>query len=207
MALKIAKYTDLIPRMLRDLTNYVPATTLFALQDAGREFCNRSECWFENLTAINIVADQQSYTLTFNYPAQIKRIKSVHILTSTEVTNGDEGTLIDPNLYSLVLPQTLKFNANHIPTTAVTGGLVVEVVFTPDMGSNEIAEWVMSRWAEGIIGKAMHTLLRKSDRETAESYLRDFHAKIGEAMVDSITDPTPGGEAYSTQIQVQEYSP
>jgi hypothetical protein len=207
MALKIVKYTDLIPRMMRDLKNYSREATVFALQDSGREFCNRSECWFENLTAIDIVANQQNYTMSFDYPAQIKRIKSVHILSATEVTNGDEGTLIAPNLYSLVLPQTLKFKADHEPRTAVTGGLVVEVVFTPDMGANEIAEWVVSRWSEGIIGKAMHGLLKVSDPRTAAVYLNDFNSKLGEAMADSITDPTPGGEGYDTQIQVQEYSP
>ena len=206
MALQVVKYVDLLPRMMRDITNYNPASALFALQDAGREFCNRSEAWFEKLTAINIVADQQEYTLSTDYVAQFKRIKEIHILTSDDVTNAREGMLLDPAYYKLILPNTLKFRTGFIPTTAVTGGLVVEMVFTPTMGTNELPAWLMGRWAEGIIGKAMSELLAVSNPNRAQSYLSTYNAKLGEAMVDSMDDISPySGSGHV--IQVQEYSP
>lgn len=189
--LKVVKYTDLVPRMLRDLTNYAPATTLFALQDAGRQFCDQSEAWYEKLTALDLVANQQEYGLSTDYVAQMKRIKSVHILTDEDVTAGREGKLVDPAHYRLDLPGTLKFFEGFIPASSVTGGLVVEVVFVPTMGTSELPEWIMARWAEGIIGHAMNHLLRTTDANKADIYLHDFNAKMGEAMVESMEDPHP----------------
>ena len=205
MGLNVVKYADLISRMARDIPNFDYNDTLQALQDAGREFCNLSEAWFENLTSINIVADQQSYTLATDYPAHFKRVKSVHILSSTDVTNGEEGRLMDSSYYKLVLPATLKFQVNHTPSTAVTGGLVVEVVFTPNMGANELPAWLMSRWGDGIIGKAMYELLKLQDANKAGLFLGQYNAKLNEAMVESMDDITP--YVGSSDVQVQEYTP
>jgi hypothetical protein len=206
MALQVVKYTDFLPRMMRDITNYVPATAVFALQDAGREFCNRSEAWFEKLTAINIVADQQDYTLSTDYVAQFKRIKSIHILTSDDVTNSREGMLLSPAYYKLVLPNTLRFRTGSIPTTAVTGGLVVEVVFAPTLGTNELPAWLMARWSEAIIGHAMSKLLGISNPARAAFYLNEFNTKLGEAMVESMDDISPYSDSGHV-VQVQEYTP
>ena len=191
MSSKIVKYTDLVPRMLRDLNNYSPASALFALQDAGREFCNRSEAWFEDLPSIDLVADQQYYALATDYVAEIKLIKSVRVLTSDDVTNELEGEIVPPSHYRMDLPGRLKFLTGYAPSTTVTGGLIVEVVLVPNMGTNELPEWIMSRWAEGIIGHAMNGLLRGVDLIKAATYLSDFNRKLNEAMIQSMEDPHP----------------
>jgi len=205
VGLNVVKYADLVSRMARDIPNFDHQDTLEALQDAGREFCNLSEAWYENLASINIVADQQSYTLSTNYQARFKRIKAVHILSSTDVANGDEGQLMDVSYYKLVLPKTLKFDVNHTPSTAVTGGLVVEVVLVPNMASNELPAWVIDRWAEAIIGKAMYELLKPQDQRKAALYLAQYNAKMNEAMVESMDDITP--YVGTSDVQVQEYTP
>jgi hypothetical protein len=205
MGLNVVKYADLVSRMARDIPNFDYQDTLEALRDAGREFCNTSEAWYENLTAIDIVADQQSYALSTDYPAHFKRVKSVHILSSTDVTNEAEGQLMDASYYKLVLPATLKFKVNHTPSTAVTGGLVVEVVFAPNMNSTELPAWFMSRWGEGIIGKAMYELLKLHDVNKAGLFLNQYNAKLSEAMVETMDDITP--YVGSSDVQVQEYTP
>ncbi|MEI7879854.1 MAG: hypothetical protein WCI95_03155 [bacterium] len=191
MALKVVKYTDLIPRMMRDITNYSLATTVFALQDAGREFCNRSEAWFVDLDPIDVVANQQEYTLDPTLIAQIKKVDSVNLLSSDDVASGYLGTRVHASRYRLILPNTLRFDDNYIPTTPVTSGMVVRVTLAPTMGTNELPEWLMARWAEGIIGHAMYTLLRKTDPNTAVVYLNQFNAKLGEAMAESLEDIHP----------------
>jgi hypothetical protein len=205
MGLNVVKYADLVSRMARDIPNFDYQDALHALQDAGREFCNLTEAWFENLASINIVADQHTYTLATDYPARFKRVKSIHILSSTDVTNGKEGQLMDATYYKLVLPSTLKFAVNHTPATAVTGGLVVEVVFVPDMGSTELPAWLMSRWGDGIIGKAMYELLKVKDVNKAALFLTQYHAKLNEAMVESMDEITP--YVGSSDVRVQEYTP
>jgi len=194
MAYEIVKYADLLPRMLRDLigVKYTPFEANAALRDAGREFCNRSECWFEKLTAISVVADQQEYTLATDYPAHFKRVKSIRLLTSQEVTDGDEGSLVDPSYYRLNLPVTLKFGTGHIPATAVTDGMVVEVVFVPQMDADELPEWLFSRWGDAIIGKALYDLWRGTDLNKAAVFLNQYNAKLNEAMVESMDDIAPG---------------
>lgn len=195
MAIEVVKYADLIPRMARDLrgVSYDNYSVKTALKDAGRRFLTQSEAWFEKLTAISVVAEKQEYTLsTGGWLAQFKRIKELHLLTETEVTDGDEGTLIDPSCYRLNLPNTLKFNTGRIPGTAVTNGMIVTVVFVPQMDAEELPEWVIDRWGNGILGYAIYTLIRGFDANKAAVFLDQYNQVLNEAMVESMDEPTPG---------------
>lgn len=195
MALEIVKYDDLIPRMARDLRGIQSEKfdVGIALRDAGRRFLQESEAWFEKLTAIDLVADQQEYTLSSGgWLAQFKRIKSLHLRTETEVTDGDEGSIVDPMCYRLNLPSTLKFVTGRIPAVSVTGGMVVTVVFVPQMDAKELPEWIVSRWGDAIIGYALYTLIRGTDIQKAMAFLNQYHRVLNEAMVESMDEIHPG---------------
>jgi hypothetical protein len=81
----------------------------------------------------------------------------------------------------------------------------VEVVLVPNMASNELPAWVIDRWAEAIIGKAMYELLKPQDQRKAALYLAQYNAKMNEAMVESMDDITP--YVGTSDVQVQEYTP
>lgn len=194
MALEVVKYADLIPRMVRDLrgVSFEKSDAVLALKDAGRKFCNESGAWYADLTAIDVVAEQQEYTLSTSFPAQFKAIKTLRLLTESEVAAGDEGGLVDPSYYRLNLPATLHFNTGHIPATAVTGGMVVKVVLVPQLDTEELPEWMISRWGEGIIGWAMYTILRTFDVNKAALFRAQYYDALNEALVESEDDIKPG---------------
>lgn len=194
MAIEVVKYSDLISRMARDLrgVSFEKSDAMRSLKDAGRKFCNESYAWYEPLTAIDVVADQQEYALTTAYPAQFKEIKSIRMLTESEVTAGDEGSLVDPAYYRLNLPATLHFNTGHIPVTAVTGGMVVKMVLVPQMDAEELPEWIISRWGEAIIGWAKYDMLRAFDIGKAMIFSSQYNDVLNQAMVESLDDIKPG---------------
>jgi len=195
MAIEVVKYVDLIPRMARDLRG-APSEKYdvkAALVDAGRRFCMVSQAWFEKLTAIDVVAEQQEYTLsTGGYLAQFVRIKELRLLTTSEVTAGDEGSLVDSTRYLLNLPKTLKFRTGCIPGTAVTGGMVITAVLAPQMDAEEIPAWVIDRWGDAIIAHALYSLFLGFDANKASVFLNRYNAVLNEAMVASMDDPSPG---------------
>jgi hypothetical protein len=139
----------------------VPAILLDdIITEIVRDFCTQTQCWQEDLTAIDVVADQADYTLTA--PANTEIITPTYVkLNDTEIFPGDEED-DDTNTYWLKRDK-VTLTLQSTPTAAATGGLEVRVAVRPTAAATSIAgtngdrmfsEWRRA-WASGIKARLM----------------------------------------------------
>lgn len=190
-SIEICRISDLVPRTLRDQVAYNVIDTLAALKDGARVFLRRSEAWQERLAAIDVVANQRQYTLATEQYATILRVRRLFLRSSDEVIREDDGTEIDPHYYRLALPLVLEFNSGRAPVTAVTDGMLVDVVLIPRWDAEEIPQWIVERYGDAIIGYAMYQLLRGSDQKKAAEYLAQYNTALSEAIPENAEEITP----------------
>lgn len=139
------------------------------IQQAHREFCRVSEAWKEKLDPIDLVEDEEHYTVSPSYDAHIVRVNKVWVRSETDVDNGDDGILQDESQWDFTVPDTLEFVT--APTTDVTEGLVVEVILLPYPNSTDIDSEFVNRYHEGIVGYAMWQLLRMKGKKWTDQNL------------------------------------
>lgn len=188
---KLARYDELLPRIAAQMPAFHSGIALNALRRAGREFFRSAEAWHPDLDAIDVVADQEDYTLVIDAPAEIKRIKAVHLKTDEDVDEGYDGRLLGSGEYSLILPATLRFQEHYTPSAAVTDGLVVELVLFPYLMADELPDDLLERWVEPVIAWALYDLLKVQDPDLAGLHLQTYRNYLGDAQVENIEDPTP----------------
>jgi len=195
---KATTFTGILNLLLSDVPGCSNTFATQHLQQAARKFCEDTEAWREKLPAISLVAEDVTYTLTPSYDCEIRRILEVWIRTSTDVTDGLDGTLQDYDKYEyepegsvLTLDDTIE------PQEAVTSGLVVKVVLVPylvtDVDSlavqGGISPTFLNYWAEPILAYAKYSLmlLQKkawSNPQLAAVCLRDYNTGVSRAKTE-----------------------
>jgi hypothetical protein len=162
-------FNDLLNLVLPEVPGCPTALAVQHLQMAARQFCADSEAWQEKLEAIDLVADDVTYTLTPAYDAEIRRVTDVWIRTAADVTAGDDGTLLVFDKYEYApAGSVLTLDDTVEPQEAVTDGLVVKVVLVPYLVTNVdsiavqggISATFLNYWAEPIMARTKHTLMR-----------------------------------------------
>ena len=162
-------FNDLLNLVLPEVPGCPTVLAVQHLQMAARQFCADAEAWREKLEAIDLVANDVTYTLTPAYDAEIRRIADVWIRTAADVTAGDDGTLLTYDQYEYdPTGSVLTLDDSIEPQLAVTDGLVVKVVLVPNLVTNVdsiatqggISATFLNYWAEPIMARAKHTLMR-----------------------------------------------
>jgi hypothetical protein len=168
---------------------------LLALRDSGKRFCSESQAWLENLTPISTVANQLSYTIINPWQADIIGINRIGLRSAAQIAADadDNGAEIPASHYSLI-PSSQKVKFLAAPATEViTNGLLVNVVLTPQFNSDEIAEWFVNMYQDGIIGGAVNTICEMPqyfNEKKARSGSRDFTNDCIRASRDAETNYT-----------------
>jgi len=170
-----------------------------AIRESAHLFCDQSKAWHENLTAIDSVADQLEYSLNpaNDWTADIIRIQRIGIRTEDEITaDADaDGTEIHPSRYKyLPASESVKFGTAPA-TEAVTDALLVKVVFVPRLMCDEIAEWFLNFYQDGIVAGAVSDLCSRPDsatwnEATAGKNGRTFRNEVSRATLDAETNWT-----------------
>lgn len=176
----------------RDLLLHVNAPAeiqLIVLRQAARDFLARTEAWLDTLPSIDLVADTADYTLTHQYPAHIRRVTAVRILSEQDVTDGNEGTLQNPEYYEMVLPDILRLDTAIIPGEDVTDGLSVDAVLVPNMNCQELPVDLLERSQEGIVARALYLLMIQPGKpwtayDLATIHMRRYADLVSSAMGD-----------------------
>ena len=136
----LTSYDGLYP----SITPYLPGCTipmiLREMKDLVIEFCRESECFKEELAAMDVVANQASYALVPSWDATIQAIDSV------KVENVEQ----PDNYYELDQDMTLTFRDRWIPAKAATAGLKVKVTLLPTYDHEQIDPVLLNRYHEGI---------------------------------------------------------
>ena len=197
--------SDIYPLILQYLPS-APAPLIDQhLQQACREFCNRSESWRPYLAAIDTVAAQREYVLVPDWDCELRRVLEVWIRNATDVTNGDKGKLLDESEYDFIQPELLRFTASSSPKNAVTDGLLVRVLLVPyttQDGNNVISEEFLNKWAEAIQSRALNTLMlmpkqRWTDQALAMYWHGEYLRKVTDAMADVSMDGKNAAQGFS----------
>ena len=171
----ISAYADFLPAMQPRLPDCPEYLITQALQLGGREFCIESECNTQELTAIDSVADQKDYTVAAPSDYEILRILQVRVRTEDEVTDGEDGTILDPNKYEFELQSlNLKFYAAPF-TEVITSGLVVEVVVAPEEDNDTLNAQFLQRWSAPIKAWALFYLYSIEGRTWSSTSLASFY--------------------------------
>jgi hypothetical protein len=191
----IQKLADLYVLMYDELPGIDTYTLDQHLQQACRKFADDTEAFRETLAAIDIVAEQVDYTLTPSWDCRIKKILGVWLRSSTDVTNDDEGVQQAEDYYKFVRPNTLTLADDIEPTTAVTDGLIVEVVLVPEItqsGTNVVSIEFLNDYAEAIMSRAFYTLEMMRGRKWTDIQRADkFHGpNYLTAVTDAMADIT-----------------
>ena len=191
-------FNDILNMILPEVPGCPSVLATQHIQQAARQFCTDSEAWREELPAIDLVAEDVTYTLTPSYDCEIRRVLKVWIRTEDDVTNGDDGTLLDFDDYEYApAGSVLTLDDSVEPQEAVTDGLVVEVVLVPYLSTNVdalltqggISATFLNYWAEPIIARAKHTLMRMTrtawaNPDLAGVYLAEYHDGVSRAKTE-----------------------
>lgn len=182
-------YDGLWPHMVSELNGMekFKPLGLQAVQKAAREFCRESERWRETLHSQNLTVDITNYTVDWNYNARIDRIEEVRWNTEDGIDAGNKGVVRPRAEWTYSPPETLDFIT--APVASVTNGLEIDVVLVPHLDSCDIAEWFLNRYAEPIIGWAMHFLMSMQGKmwtnpQRARQYMDDYHRGLTAAQAE-----------------------
>jgi hypothetical protein len=205
---EISTMSDLYPLMYNHLPGIDSFTLDQHLQQAAREFCDYSESWREELNR-NLVAATCIYGITASWDCRIKKVLEVWIKTASDVTNGTNGTMLDPHFYSFSpATGTLTIDNSYKPSVAVTNGLVVKVVLVPQItqaGTNVLSQDFLNVWAEAIMYRAFFTLMKMPRQRWtnldpmmgAPYYWREYNRKVSDAMTEVAYSNTTEPDGWS----------
>jgi hypothetical protein len=195
---KATTFTGLLNLLLPDVPGCPNVLAIQHLQQAARKFCEKTEAWRETLPAIDLVAEDVTYTLTPSYDCEIRRILEVWIRSEEDVDDGLDGTLqaydkyeYEPEGSVLTLDDTIE------PQEAVTDGLVVKVVLVPylvtdvdsDAVQGGISPTFLNYWAEPILAYAKYSLMLMpkktwSNPQLATVFLNDYNTGVSRALTE-----------------------
>ena len=194
---------DLLPDMFVELPDCPEALQKQTIRMAAREFCRLSDSYRITLDPVDIVADQEEYTLETGCNASIHRLAWVKIVQAD--STEDDTTALSPSEYRLTDECVLKlFNP---PDEAITDGLVVRVALRPDFDAAlPFSGWYIERYADSILAGAKYRLMRIprkpwSDSGLAMAYYRDYMDGVNEAKRETFYDYKTG----DIMIQSQKF--
>lgn len=155
------------------------------LVDMAREFCSTTGLWHQTLTAIDLVAEQATYTVATPASSELVRITELTVagellwrLSDRGVDRQPEGedakyrTNEPPFSLSTDLAQITLM---EVPTAAVVGGLEIKAALKPTAAADTLPDFLKSQHSEairyGVLARLM-VMGKKpwSDRELAVTY-------------------------------------
>ena len=167
----ITTYSELLPMVLPELRNCPEPLALQALERAGRDLCLRTCLWQKELSAMDVVADQSTYDLAPGETVpeddpqpEIRFIDWVKIsggyITSTHYKLS-RSTADDTDF-------ALEFLTGYVPAAAVTDGLTLNVVLTPNRASGYLSSFILDAYGDTLVAGALFYLLGMARKPWAD---------------------------------------
>ncbi|NCC51628.1 MAG: hypothetical protein EOM20_10475 [Spartobacteria bacterium] len=160
-------------------------------------FCAASEAYIDEIS-VDIVADQEDYTI---YPVLSGRIRRINELLISDVVQ-------DNSLYEFDGYETLTLL--YPPTSDSAAGMLVKAVTTPDPLNATVPPEFLDRWYEGIRAGALSSLMRIPDRDWSNAELAMenravFVRAVNEARIETDTSKYQRGNARRMTIRRDFY--
>lgn len=186
-----AYYDHLLP----ELPGCTTAMVDLHLRAMVRDFCKRTSVWRQDLAAINLVANQASYTLVTPADSEVVRVTALKAASellwvdTDRQTDGDEPKYQrgePPFTQSTDLSQ-ITLITDEVPAASLAGGLVVTVALRPTDTAATLPDFLLTEYLEAIRLGTLSRLMRMggkkpwSDRVLAADYDTRFNALVNHA--------------------------
>ena len=141
------------------------------IEDAVLQFCQETGIWVTNLTAINTVADEDTYSLTPPDGAVITAVLSIKDASGYEM-----GFTVEDDFSAIILDAT--------PSSVFS--IVPRVTLIPEVDAGEFPDFIYYRHKEALIAGARYKLFEmpnrtwSNDKEAAKYYAK-FRSGITKA--------------------------
>lgn len=186
---------------------------VMAVIDACQRFCEETELYSQELTAINVAEDDRDYTLSA--PSNAAFVRVLNVKYKTDGADNDE--FVDLDLLSVDewqrcnkgswkyheaevptkywVDESFILYLDFIPTEASTGGLLVEAALKPSDAAATVADFFLTNWRKIIGFGAIAYLLSMRgmtwyDPKAALEYEMRFMKGMGKGKIKRITGRT-----------------
>lgn len=162
-------WADFYDSILPDVQGVTPPVVDFNLRQICQEFCEESSIHTAEVTAIDVVADTATYTLTSTVTGtEAYKIKAAWFddvplsMAPIDVLNNAQEYWPDTeatDAYAYTQKQPDQIILYPKPDTALVGGLRVELILRPTIASTGLTDWIATRYmrqiACGVKGRLM----------------------------------------------------
>mgnify|MGYP001586202431 FL=1 len=175
---KVSDLFDLENDVALDVPGCLSPTIQRTLIRVCRDFLYKSKAWQENLALIDVVAEQEDYTLKVPYNAVIMNISGLKVRNDN--THEFETTDEYPQAYYTYVPENiLRFvSASFAPQIAVTEGMKVSVVLIPEFNAHNMPNWIIERYAEGFVAGAKAEIMMSPGKPYTNPQLAVYNKQI-----------------------------
>ncbi len=139
--------------------------------EAARIFCNTSLAWQEELTKMDIVADQRDYDITpfVSSCGARELVRVIEVRTrGADVADTDDGIVLEEDISYHMFDKT-TFRFNNIPTESIVDGLVLVVALKPSLTATTWGDAMDADWRE-TVAKGAKSLLMQMPSKTFTNY-------------------------------------
>ena len=168
------------------------------IRNALIDFHVKSKLLIDDITAINVVADTHTYTLTPTDAAT----RAIDIMTaklSTDTKNLTPATEIALDLiyndwrttgsgapkYYLSVIDRASIRLVKTPDTSITSGLAVGLAVAPTRSATTVQDWVLERWVDAICDRAKARLYAMKKKPWSDAVMFQYHNGLFETAVGS----------------------
>lgn len=182
----MADLSVLAPGILAAAPDAPDPTIERSLREAAREFCRVTQYWVEELSPVDLVADQGAYTLTLPSGSMLTDLNEVRAdgrplgaTTRKKLTAGDSrwpdraGT---PREYYREGAAGLRLVPK--PATASTAGLTVHAVLGPGFDAAELPDLLVNDHGEALVHGALARLLAIPGKSWSDGGLAAYHSTM-----------------------------
>lgn len=195
--------TDFYDILMPELPGCTTAMVDLHLREVAREFCRSTSVWRQTLTAINLVANQATYTVAVPINSELVQVLSVTANGITLWINTDFPEPLKTPKYTRADPPftmsgdllTLTFNIDEIPSSTVTAGLVLTGALTPSATTTVIPDFIKAQYSDAIRFGVLSRLLAMgkkpwTDRDLAVNYAQKWNSAMNFAAMQANTGST-----------------
>jgi hypothetical protein len=184
----LSDYYDLL---MPELPGITTALLDQHLREVARDFCGKTSAWREDLTAIDLVADQAAYSVAVPTDSALVRVVSLTaadelLWLDREAKEDDEQPTYRPEEPPFSLSDdlgTLTLSTDDVPTESLAAGLVIKAALKPSTTAATLPDFLRTQYSEamrfGVLSRLMGMGKKPwSDRPLAGVYAQMWQQKL-----------------------------
>lgn len=193
-------WTSYLPEVEAECRGVPRPMAVNAVREAAREFARRSKLFRETLSAINVVAEQEDYTLTpatansrIIAPSYVEYDGTPVLPYSEDLGDFTSPTWRNTGIRRYHMADRSTLRLMWEPDTAITDGLIVRVILEPTINSTSWVDRLHDDWRTYVAAGARARLKGIPGEKWTSSPTRDeamFRQGINDAFAEALRGAT-----------------